>query len=64
MGMTFISPADLDSSMHSYSSRKTKIIATLVAIVTFGAIGYALAFLMSIRLLRAIRRTERPRENR
>ena len=30
----------------------------------FGAVGYALAFIMGIRLLRTIRRSERSRENR
>jgi ubiquinone biosynthesis protein len=30
----------------------------------FGAVGYALAVSMAIRLLRTIRRSERPRENR
>ena len=30
----------------------------------FGAVGYALAFMMGFKLLRTIRRSERPRENR
>ncbi len=30
----------------------------------FGAVGYALAFVMAVSLLRTVRRTERPREDR